>query len=61
MTSSEKGGGAAGRAKRVKTEKSFVAMTRKERREVRRKSKGNYELVKDVLSTWESLRRLTML
>ncbi|XP_062509333.1 pumilio homolog 3-like isoform X2 [Corticium candelabrum] len=57
VTSSEKGGGAAGRAKRVKTEKSFVAMTRKERREVRRKSKGNYELVKDVLSTWESLRR----
>lgn len=59
VTSHLKRGGASSGAKRPKVEKQnpLVSMTRKERKETRRKGKGNYDMIKNALKLWENLRR----
>jgi pumilio family protein 6 len=59
VTSQTQRGVTGNRPKRAKLEKKnpLVTMTRKERKEARRKSKGNYEMIKSALKMWENLRR----
>ena len=62
VTSQRQRGVAASRAKIAKVEKKspLVTMTKKERKDARRKGKGNYDMIKNALKMWENLRRYLM-